>query len=327
MGIAVSAVFIGTAVGPVIGGMITHAFGWRSLFVFITAFAMIALVVTFIKLPNIEEGGIREKVNAGSIALYILSLGLFMYGLATFMQNIYSYFIFAAGVCLLVVFVKREIKTEVPVIEVRVFKNRDFTFSTLAALFNFAAVVAVIYLMSIYLQLARGFTADYAGLIMISQPVVQAVLSPIAGRMSDKRSPAVIASLGMGCCAGALVMFAFLNEQTPVPYIVAGLLLTGFGVALFSSPNSSMIMGSVANKDYGVAASVMSTARTLGQVIGMAFLTIIVNAVIGNIPITEVAPAFLVRDMQISFPIFAGICCIGIVFSLKRGRGKEQRVA
>jgi len=319
MGISVAAVFTGSAVGPVIGGIVTHAFGWRSLFILITAFGVVAFVMAVINLPNLDRDVIKERVNNGSILLYILSLGLFMFGLATLTQNVQSYIIFAAGVVMLVVFVKREIRTDVPVIEVRLFKNSDFSLSNLAALFNYAAVFAVIYLMSIYLQLVRGFTADYAGIIMISQPLVQAALSPASGRLSDKKPPAVIASIGMACCAGALVMFAFLGDQTSVIYIIAGLILTGLGVALFSSPNASMIMGAVENKDYGVASSVMSTSRMVGQVVGMALLTIIVNAVIGSAPLADVAPAKIVYDMQISFPIFAAICFVGILFSLQRG--------
>jgi len=324
MGSAIAAVFIGMACGPVIGGMITHSFGWRSVFILITVFVLVALVMAVVKLPNEIMTGVKEKVNTASLVLFIISFGMFMYGLATFTQNLLSYFIFAAGVIMLVIFMRHELKTKVPVIEVRLFKNRNFSFSILATLFNFAAIVAVIYLLSIYLQLARGFSADLAGLIMISQPIIQAALSPVTGRLSDKKSPAVLASLGMGFCATALCMFAFLNEQSSIVYIIAGLILTGVGVAFFSSPNSNMIMGSVDNKDYGVAASVMSTARTLGQVIGMAVLTIIINAVIGNVLIENVAPAALIHGMRISFPIFAGICCIGIMFSLQRGRKKER---
>jgi len=324
MGISVAAVFTGSALGPVIGGMVTHVFGWRSLFVLITALGVVALVMAVVNLPNINRDMPKERVNLLSIALYILSLGLFMYGLTTLTQNLLSYFIFGAGVILLVVFVKHEIRTEVPVVQVLLFKNRDFSLSNLAALFNFAAVFAVIYLMSIYLQLARGYSADVAGLIMISQPLVQAVLSPFAGRLSDKKSPPAIASIGMACCAAALFMFAFLNEQTSIIYIIAGLVLTGIGVALFSTPNASMIMGAVESKDYGVASSMMSTSRMVGQVVGMAILTIIVNAVIGNVPIADVAPAAIVFDMRVSFPIFGAICCVGIVFSLRRGIRREQ---
>ena len=326
MGISVMAVFIGSALGPVVGGLMTHAFGWRSIFLLITAFAMIALYNSMLHLKTENIVKVQEKVNITSIVLFILSLGLFMYGLVTLMQNIWSYITLAAGIALIIVFVKHEIKTKVPVVEMSLFKNSEFTLSILAALFNFAAVFAVIYLLSIYLQLARGLSADLAGLIMISQPVVQAILSPIAGKMSDKRSPAAIVSIGMGFCAASLFMFAFLTLETSLVYIVVGLLLTGVGVALFASPNSSMIMGSVDNKHYSVAASMMSSSRMIGQVFGMALLTIIVNAVIGNVPIAEIAPALIVYDMQVSFPIFGAICCVGIFFSLRRGVAKSHEI-
>jgi len=270
MGIAVAAVFTGSALGPVIGGVATHTYGWRSLFVLIAASALAALIMAVLKLPDGKRDRPVEKVNPAGVIL-------------------------------------------------RLFKNRDFTLSNLAAMFNFGAVFAVIYLMSIYLQLGRGFSADVAGLIMLSQPLVQAGLSPFTGRLSDRKSPAAIASIGMGLCAAALFMFAFLGEQTSIVYITAGLLITGLGVAFFSSPNASLIMGAVESKDYGVASSVMSTSRMIGQGVGMGLLTIIINAVIGDVPIAEVAPADIVLNMRISFPIFGAICLVGIGFSLKRG--------
>jgi len=273
MGITVAAVYVGSACGPVIGGLMTHTFGWRSIFLLITTFALIALFMTMLRLHSEKPAGAGEADNIVTVIA-------------------------------------------------RLFKNRVFALSNLAAIFNYGAIFAVIYLMSIYLQLVRGFNADHAGLIMISQPVVQSILSPIAGRMSDKRQPALIASIGMGGCAGALFMFAFLNEQTAVWYIVSGLVLAGIGVALFSSPNANMIMSSVDNKDYSVASSVMSTSRIVGQVAGMALLTVIINAVVGNVPIASVAPAAMVLNMQVTFPVFAAICCVGIIISLKRRVGK-----
>ncbi|MDR3364165.1 MAG: MFS transporter [Clostridiales Family XIII bacterium] len=319
LGISVSAVYAGAALGPVAGGLITHAFGWRGVFLVISALALVAFAMAAIKLPKDEKKAVAEKLNVGSIVLFIVSLGLVMYGFATLTQNIPSYFILAAGVVFLVVFVRHELRTETPVIEVRLFSgNRDFSLSNLAAMFNFASVFAVSYLMSIYLQLVKGFNADVSGIIMISQPIIQVILSPIAGRLSDRKSASSIASAGMACCGGALFMFAFLDGGAPTPYIVAGLILTGVGQGLFSSPNSNVIMGSVPKKDYGIAASVQSTSRTFGQVIGMAVITIVINAVIGNTPIENVASAHIATDLHISFSIFAAICVIGIFISLKR---------
>jgi MFS family permease len=119
-------------------------------------------------------------------------------------------------------------------------------------------------------------------------------------------------------------MFAFLRENASMGYIISGLLLTGVGVSFFTSPNSNVIMSSVPRKDYGMAASVLSTARTVGQVVGMALLTIIINVIIGNVPISSVAPGLIVRDMNISFSVFTVICVVGIFFSLQRTKRQTQ---
>ena len=321
LGISSAAVYTGQACGPVIGGMITHAFGWRGVFVALSGLSLIAFITAMLRFPKEARNNSGQKLNPHSIMLYVFSLGLLMYGLATLSQNILSYVLFAAGFILILVFIRHEKRTEVPVVKLQLFtENTVFSLSNLAALFNFASIFAIVFLMSIYLQVGRGFTADVSGLILIAQPIVQTVLSPIAGRLSDRKSPAAIASIGMACCAASLFMFVFLNGQTPISFILAGLVVAGVGVGLFASPNLSIIMGSVSKEDYGVATSVLSTSRSFGQVLGMAILTIIINAVIGSVPIASVASASIVRDMHISFSIFACICVVGVLFSLKRGK-------
>ena len=324
IGLSVTGVYTGASCGPIVGGFITHSFGWRGIFLLVAVLALISFIMMMVKAPQESKAENPEKLNMSSIIYFILSLGLFLYGLVTLSQHLWSYFILAAGGVLIVFYIRHEMRAEGPVIEVRLFKNRNFSLSSLAALFNFASVFAISYLMSIYLQVARGFDADQSGLIMICQPVLQAILSPIAGRLSDKKSPAAIATIGMACSACALGMFAFVNEQTSVMYIMAGLLLTGVGIGLFSSPNTTVIMSSVSSKDYGVTSSVISTMRSLGQSVGMALLTVIINYTIGNTPIAEVMPDVLVRNMQISFTVFASLCFVGMLFSMQRRKKKEQ---
>ena len=319
IGLSSTAVFLGQACGPSIGGIITRFFGWRALFVIISALNLYSLITAIVRLPKSSGSKTISRPNPSNMFLHIVSLGLFLFGLVTLSQRLWPVIIFAAGCVLLVIYVKYELRSDAPVIEMRLFSgNRVFGLSSLAALLNYAAIFAVSYLLSIYLQLVKGLGADLAGYIMISQPIVQTILAPIAGRLADRKQPATIACIGLACSAGALFMFSLLNEQAPIPYILAGTVLTGLGIGLFVSPNSAMIMGSVSKEDYGVAASVVSTARGIGQVIGMAMLTIITNATIGDVPIAEVSPALIVNNMHISFLIFSGICVAAIFISLKR---------
>lgn len=325
LGVSVAAVYSGGACGPAFGGILTHYFGWRSVFMLIVILSAIAFTTAMLRLPKKEKNTNPQSLNRGSIILFMASIGLVAYGLTTFMQNIWSYIIFGAGVILSVIFVRHEMNTEIPVIDVRLLKrNRNFSLSNLAALFNYAATFVIAYLMSIYLHIVKGLDADITGIILICQPALQAVISPIAGRLSDKHSPYAMASCGMACCAGSLFMLAFVNEETAFPYIIAALLLVGTGFGIFSSPNANIIMSSVENSEYSMASAMQSTARTLGQVISMAIITIIMTVVIGNKAIEDATHDEIVFDMHISFTVFACICVAGIFISLKRKPGVKS---
>ncbi|MDR1726512.1 MAG: MFS transporter [Acidobacteriota bacterium] len=338
LGVSVAAVYIGLACGPVIGGIVTQTYGWRTVLVLISVVAFAAFLVAFIwlpKEPGAGEGGEssvgagggaagagdKKKLSPGSIALYIASMLLFMYGFTTFAQDALSYFILAAGIVVFVFYVRHESRTGAPIVEMRVFRgNLNFLLSNLAALFNYAATFAVGYLLSLYLQLVRGWSADQTGIILICQPLVQTVVSPFAGRLSDRKSPYMLASFGMGCCAAALLSFILVGGDTPVWRIVAGLAVVGFGFGVFSSPNANAIMSSVEPRDFGVASSIQSTARSLGQVIGMALITISTNFIIGKTPIDETPKESIVRTTHVSFIVFAALCAVGVFISLNQKR-------
>ena len=318
LGIAIAAVYTGGSCGPVIGGVLTHHYGWRSVFLFIAVWAAVAFTIAMIRLPKKEKVLNPQVLSKVSIVLYMIAIGLVTYGLTTLMQNHWSYLILGVGIVVTVIFVRHELHTDMPVVDIRLLRsNTVFTFANLASLFNYASTFSIAYLMSIYLQFVKGLDADMAGLILIFNPIVQTVISPISGRLSDKRPPHFLASFGMAFCASALLMLAFVNEKTSFPYIIGALILVGIGLGVFSSPNSNMIMSSVGKNDYSMAASFNSTVRNMGQVICMVIITIIMNAVIGNKAIVNASKSEIVFDVHISFAVFACICFVGVFFSLK----------
>ncbi|MDR1797860.1 MAG: MFS transporter, partial [Clostridiales Family XIII bacterium] len=324
LGISVAFTYTGLSAGPVLGGLLTHYLDWRYTFALSCAVALVAFAIAAAKLPKrlaaaaVKKGAASSRMDPPGIALYIASTSVLMYGLTIFTQNAASYFITGAGIALLVVFVNFELKAEHPVIEIRLFKSANFLLSNLAALFNYGATFALSYLLSIYLQMVKGYGADLSGLILIVQPVCQAILSPLAGKLSDRHSPYRIASLGMGVCAASLVLFIFMDAATPVWGILLDLVAIGVGVAFFSSPNTNAIMSCVDARDYGVASSLTSTMRTMGQIVSMAIITIILNTVLGATPIDEAAESALLSSMHTGFVIFAGICAAGVFISLQR---------
>jgi MFS family permease len=198
--------------------------------------------------------------------------------------------------------------------------NIAFAFSNLAALINYSATFAVTFLMSLYLQYIKGFTPQHAGFILISQPLVMAIFSPFAGRLSDKIEPRVVASIGMAFTAAGLFLFTFIDNDTSLGSIIAGLVLLGFGFALFSSPNTNAVMSSIEKRYYGVGSATLGTMRLTGQMMSMGIAMLIFALHIGSARITpENYPVFM-TSVRTAFLIFAALCFAGIFASLARGK-------
>ena len=148
-------------------------------------------------------------------------------------------------------------------------------------------------------------------------------MSPVAGRLSDKKNPGVIASIGMGMTAIGLIILCFITNQTPHSLIVALLIIMGIGFGLFSSPNSNAIMSSVEKKYLGVASGVLGTMRMIGQMLSMGIAMMILSVYIGRQQITPaVYPGFM-TGMRTGFIIFSLLCLLGIFASLARNKKKS----
>ncbi len=320
LGINVAAVYSGLSLGPFLGGLLTQHLGWRSVFLVNTPLGLGIVAVVAWKLKGEWAGAKGERFDLIGSAIYSLALVAVMYGLSRLPATV-GVGLILAGAVGIVAFVRREIRTQNPVLDVNLFgHNTVFAFSNLAALINYSATSAVGFLLSLYLQYIKGFSPQNAGLVLVAQPVMQAIFSPFAGRLSDQVEPRVVASSGMGCTVVGLFLFTFLDEGTPLPFIVASLILLGFGFALFSSPNTNAIMGAVEKRFYGVASATLGTMRLTGQMLSMGIAMLIFALHIGRVQITPEYYSLFLKSAQVAFTVFVVLCFGGIFASLARGR-------
>jgi EmrB/QacA subfamily drug resistance transporter len=320
IGVTVAAVYIGLSSGPFVGGIMTNHFTWRAVFAITIPLGVASIYLSTWKLVGEWAEAQGQKLDVMGGILYGSGITLVMWGFSA-LPSSQSVWAMIIGIGLIGLFVWWERRTAFPLINLELFsQNRTFTLSSLAALINYSGTMAVTFLLSLYLQYIKGLTPQAAGLVLMVQPLVMAIFSPVAGKISDRFEPRYIASLGMTMTATGLFALTSVQSNTDTTFILMDLVLLGFGFALFSSPNMNAIMSSVDKEFYGVASGIVGSVRLIGAMLSMGIATSVFSLHIGRVQITpEYYPAFL-ESVKIALTIFAVLCIPGIFASISRGR-------
>ncbi len=319
LGFNVAAVYTGLSLGPFLGGFLTQNLGWRSVFLANVPLGILIVAFVLWQLQGEWAEAQGEKFDFAGSAIYAVALAALMYGFSLLPATS------GAGVILvgalgIAAFIGWEAKARSPVLNIGLFRhNPVFAFSNLAALINYSATSATGFLLSLYLQYIKSLTPQEAGLVLVAQPVMQAIFSPMAGRLSDRVEPRIVASAGMGLTVIGLTFFSFLKAETAMASIIAGLILLGLGFALFSSPNTNAVMGSVEKRFYGVASATLGTMRLTGQMLSLGVAVLILAVNMGRVQITPQYHPLFLGSARATFAIFAALCVGGIFASLARG--------
>jgi EmrB/QacA subfamily drug resistance transporter len=320
LGINIAAVYIGLTIGPFIGGLLTEHFGWRYIFIFTAILGIIVILIVAAMVKEEWSGTKGEGFDFAGSLLYAIALFAIMYGFSL-LPSWRAGLLIGLGVLCLGFFIFQQLKQPSPLLDIHLFlDNKVFAFSNLAALINYCATFAVTFLLSLYLQHIKMLTPSQTGIVLVAAPFVQALFSPLAGRLSDRFEPQIIASIGMALNVIGLIPLIFIHNNTSIHYIVFCLILLGLGFALFSSPNVNATMSAVGNKFYGIASATLATMRLTGQMFSMGITMLVFAVILGNHQISEANNPLLLKSIQIIFALLAVICCGGIFASLARGK-------
>ena len=324
IGLVSTCTYAGLSTGPVIGGYVTLHFGWRHVFLMAVPIGMAAIAMCLFGMKETEKNASGETMDwAGSLA-YAISVGLIMTGAAHAKDVGLGIPMILSGFIGLGIFIRMEIRTQIPLLDITLLsKNRFFTLSCLAALGNYAATFGIVFLMSLFLQYAKGLSPRQAGFVLLMQPLMQVVVSPIAGRLAERFDMARVATGGMlASSAGLLLAALTAGPDVPLWLIILELMLIGAGFGIFITPNSTAIMGSVEKRQFGVASGMIGAMRTLGMAVSLTTISLIFSLLMGEQAITkDTLPLFLLsmRTGLIAYTIFS---CLGIILSFGRGAGK-----
>ena len=321
MGIVVAMVYMGMSLGPSISGIIVNHLGWRWMFFIVFTVISLALLMTLIWLKGEWVVSKGEPFDYLGAAIFFISLCLLIPGATEITESDAALGLVLCGLIGLGVFIRVEWKSSYPLLDLRLLlENLPFSFSNLATFFNYASASSFVFFASLYLQYVRGLSPQDAGLMLIVQPAVQAILAPISGRLADKYPPARIATVGMACCAVGLVAAAMITPETSYAFFMVVMVLLGMSYGLFSTPNMTAIMNSVGPRHHGTASSMVSTMRNAGMLFSTTTITIVLSLYLGDQPVTvDNIPKFM-GSMHSSLLFFSVLSLLGTVFSMVKGQ-------
>ena len=320
LGLNASVVYVGLSIGPFVGGLLTQHCGWRGVFLATVPLGIAATGMAAHGLTGEWRSESRGRFDIAGSVIYAVTLVALMTGLSALPSG-RGVLLTLAGAVAAGLFFAWERRVASPVFDVKLLaSNPVFARSNLAALSNYSATFAVTFLISLYLQYIRGLDPARAGLVLLTQSVMMAAVSPFAGWLSDRLEPRIVASAGMVLTVLGLGWFCFLAHDTPLAVVIGALVVVGAGFGLFSSPNTNAVMSSVASTHYGVASATLGTMRLLGQMVSMGLAAAVLAYFVGHAPITPVLHPRFLDAMHVAFLVSALICTAGVFASLARGK-------
>jgi EmrB/QacA subfamily drug resistance transporter len=280
LAIIIMAVNLGNIVGYTVGGVMITYFGWRSIFLLNVPIGIFGTIWGYLRLKEIGVKPIGGKFDYLGSMLYCVGLATIL--LALTMGDPLSarnLAILAGGLVVFVAVIFVELRQKYPTLDLTLFKIRSFAVGNLAAFLNYLAFSCGPFLRSLYLQLIMGYSAAKTGVLLIPMEIVIFFVSPISGRLSDRHGSRVLSTVGLVFNAAALIWFSGINEKSSYSAVLISLILFGFGMALFSSPNTSAIMGSVPAEKRGVASGIRNTVSQTAGVFSVPFSLLLMTLV------------------------------------------------
>ena len=326
LGILAAAVALGTMIGPPVGGFIVSFVRWNFIFLINVPIGIAVFLMSIKYLPKSKKT--NEKMDVKGAVLQfagtLLFFGAFIEAQKTGFENasiiagIFLSFILAA------LFIKLEIKDNQPLLELSIFKNQLFSVSLACALFSFMCISASTILLPFYLQDTMKITPAHAGLFMMISPLIIAILSPLFGAVSDRIGSECLTMIGLLLIACSFWLMSFLNEHSLLLYAAIFVSTMAVGQSMFQPANNTLIMSSCPKNKLGIAGSVNSLVRNLGQIIGITLSTTLLYNFMSIKINHRVSDYIFGRDdvfvfgMQKVFIILMIICFIGAAFTAYR---------
>lgn len=319
-----SFVALGSIAGPGVGGLILAHLNWGYIFLINVPVGIVAIILGIKILPKditLSKQKI-DKVGAILFAIVMVTLfaGIFLGQEIGFLKpDILGLFIVA--LLAMISFIRIELRIDKPILDLRIFKNANFSISIFCAFLIFVANFFFNVISPFYLENARGLAANYAGYALMTFPIVQVIVAPISGAVSDKIGPELLTFIGLILISISQIGYMMVGLNTPLWIFMFFVGLVGFGNGVFQAPNNSIVMNSVEVKDLGIAGGINALAREFGMIIGISVATTVLFSAMSHTAghtVTSYVPAhpeLFISGMHVAFMVSLAICLVATVIT------------
>ena len=324
LGVQMGVVGLGTVLGPVFGGVVIGAFGWRTIYLIV---GVTSVALALLAQRIMERRAERTRMPLAAMdpqgMLLLVGLLILLLGAATATPNLGIGSPWVAGGFSLaglvaVLFVIRERRSHAPMLDLQLFRSATVSLGLVSGVVVFMATASVYFLVPFYAQTVLGLSPTEVGILLVPGGIVTAVAAPLMGYASDRFGHRRVSLTGQVILAAATAGIAAIHAGQSVILLTLLLMTVSLGLATFHAPNNASIFASVNADQFGVASALINLARNMGNVVGIATVTGVVTAIMaarGYPPsLAKVSSASdpdllvsFVDGMQLGFWILSGL--------------------
>lgn len=287
-GSSIGAVYAGLTLGPLLAGILNDLYGWRAVFLAGGIILLMAAALILRLMQSRWRHPPKGAVHLPSSAIMLAAVGCLVAGTSLIHQGILGALFLLGGVVFAAGFIIWQLRLERPLLDIRALAGHPVLWKALLVqLLLYVSAASTVFMLSLFMQVALGESAQTAGQVIAAGTVLMVVIAPLSGRLADRFPPQLVTSAGLGCVLLSSFMGIMLGKDSGLTFLIIMFTLQGIGFALFSSPNMTLIMSSVPATKTSMASALGAKARSLGMMCGMLIATLLISFHYGNTPIAR----------------------------------------